>query len=78
MRKSLEELINRMYNVKTYLSVAKYELCDYDDGAFADIYVQSVNDPKKLCNIIGRLDFRIIADEEKIRIRVFEDFNENQ
>ena len=77
MRKSLAELIDKMYNVKTYLSVAKYELYDYNDGAFADIYVNSISEPKKLCSIIGNLDFRIIADEERIRIRIFEDFNED-
>ena len=76
MRKSLEELINRMYDVKSHLAVSKYELYDYDDGAFADIYVSSINEPKVLCSIIGHLDYRIISDEDKIRIRVFEDFKE--
>lgn len=76
MRKSLAELIERMYDVKTHLSTAKYELYDYDDGAFCDICVNRIQEPKTLCSIIGHLEFRILADEDKIRIRVFEDFKE--
>lgn len=78
MRKSLAELIERMHDVKIHLDVAKYELFDYDDGAFADIYVDVIKEPKPLCFIIGYLKFQITAEENLIKIRVFEYFNENE
>lgn len=76
MRKSLEELIETMYKVKTHLSEAKYELYDFDDGARADIKVKKISYPKTLRSIIGHLEYEIIHENDAIRITVFENFNE--
>ena len=77
MRKSLEQLINICHDVKCHLSLAKYELYDYDDGCFVDFAVQRINDPRSLCLLIGQLSFKILHEENAIIIRIFEDFQEN-
>lgn len=76
MRKSLEQLIETCYDVKTHLCISAYELHDYDDGAHADFKTQQIANPKILCSIIGKLDYRILSDDATIRIRIFEDYNE--
>ena len=76
MRKSLVELIETCYRVKTYAFSSSYELHHYEDGSFADICTDKILEPKALCTLIGKLNFKIIPDEGKVRIRIFEDFNE--
>lgn len=77
MRKTLEQLIETCYDVKNHLGLSSYELHDYGDEAYADFRTNCIVNPKKLCSIIGKLDYRIIADNDAIRIRIFEDYTEN-
>lgn len=76
MRKSLEELIETCFAVKTHLCQSGYELHDYEDGAYADILTHVIKEPKTLCSIIGKLTFKIIAEAGVLKIRIFEDFKE--
>ena len=76
MRKSLSEFIETCFDIKVYLAVSSYELHDYEDGGYADFKVNKINDPKKLSRIIGNHEYRILADDGFIRVRVFENFEE--
>lgn len=77
MRKSLSTFIDRCFDIKVFLAVGSYELHDYEDGDYADFKVSKIDDPKTLSRIIGNLDYRILADDSFIKIRVFEDFKED-
>lgn len=76
MRKSLATFIEKCFDIKVYLGVDSYELHDYEDGDYADYKVNIISNPKTLSRIIGNLDYRILADDGFIRVRVFEDFKE--
>lgn len=76
MRSSLATFIDRCFDIKVYLAVGSYELHDYEDGDYADFKVSKINDPKTLSRIIGNLDYRILADDGFIKIRVFENYEE--
>lgn len=76
MRQSLSTFIERCFDIKVFLAVGSYELHDYEDGDYADFKVTKINDPKTLSRIIGNLDYRILADNGSIIVRVFEDFKE--
>ena len=76
MRNSLSSFIDRCFDIKVFLAVGSYELHDYEDGDYADFKVSKIDDPKTLSRIIGNLDYRILADDSSVKIRVFEDFKE--
>lgn len=76
MRKSEITFIDICFNVKCYLCVDSYELHHYEDGDYADFKVIKINDPKTLSRIVGNNEYRILADDGCIRVRVFENFIE--
>lgn len=76
MRKSMEELIERSFDLKINLCIGSYELHHYDDGSFSDFHVSEIKNPKEINKVIGPLTYRIFQDERGIVIRVFEDFQE--
>lgn len=76
MRKSEITFIDTCFNVKCYLRVDSYELHHYEDGDYADFKVTLINDPKNLLSVVGNHECRFLADDEFIRVRVFENFVE--
>lgn len=72
MKKSLEELIERANNIKTYLEVSKFELSYYDDGSFIDFRVKAINQLQGLLSLAGFCQLKIFADENEMVIRMFE------
>lgn len=77
MRTSLTELIERANDVKVLLNASSFKLFNYDDGAYIDFEVARVYQPKELNNLIGKLDYKLLACENSyLTIRIFEDFNE--
>lgn len=74
MRTSLATFIETCFDIKVYLAVGSYELHDYEDGDYADFKVNKINDPKTLSRIVGNHDYRILADDGFLRVRVFENY----
>lgn len=74
MRVSEITFVDTCYRVKTYLCLDSYELHAYEDGDYADFKVTKINDPKTLSRLIGKHDYKILADDGCLRLRVFEIF----
>ena len=76
MRKSLEELIETSFNVKCHLKVDSYELHHYEDGSYTDIKTPKINDLSTLLSITKGLEIRLFSQNDKIVVRVFENYSE--
>jgi len=76
MRNSLSSFIDRCFDIKVFLAVGSFELHLYEEGSYADFGVYDITDLKTLVDIIGNHNFRIMADNDNLKIRVFEDFKE--
>lgn len=76
MRKSLSKFIETCHDIRCNLQVSGYELHDYEDGAYADFKVRGINDPRSLLRLCGQLCVKMLSDEDRIVVRVFEDFKE--
>lgn len=74
MRQTMEVLMDTCHDVKIHLQAASFEVFYYEDGSYADIKVDKVISPKVLNRIIGNLDYRILLQDGKIVIRIFEDY----
>lgn len=76
MRHTMEVLMDTCHDVIIHLRVASVEVSYYEDGSYADFKVDQIKDPKTLNRIIGNLDYSIFSQDEKIVIRVYEDYCE--
>lgn len=76
MRKSKSLFVDACYDIKCYLQVGSYDLHDYDDGCYADFKVHCLDDPNSLNALVAPLEYRILAIDGMVIVRVFEDFNE--
>ena len=76
MRASEIEFLNVCYDVKVFLAVSKFELAMYEDGSYADFYVNLLKDCLGLCHILNGFAFNLTAEDSRIKIRVFENYSE--
>ena len=76
MRKSMEELLEKAFDIKCHLALGSYELHHYDDGSYVDFRPNCINDPRTLCLLAGVLTLRILNIEDRIVVRLFENFKE--
>lgn len=74
MRKSLSTFIDTCFDVKVFLCVGSYELHPDDDGSFADFKVEKIVYPKQLSLIVKDHNYRILAGDGCLIVRVFENF----
>jgi len=73
MRQSKIEFIERCSDIKCHLGLKYYSWHDYEDGCYADFSTTRINDVRTLCLLAGNLEFRLLADNNRIIVRVFED-----
>ena len=76
MRNSFLQFIETCHKIRGFLPVSGYEIHDNEDGAYADFRIRCINDPRSLLKLCGQLCVRILNDEDRIVVRVFEDFKE--
>lgn len=72
IRQSLTTLIETCFEIKVFLAVGTFDLRDFKDGDYAEFKVEKINDPKTLSRIVGNHEYRIIADNGFLRVRVYE------
>ena len=72
MTTTLQELIERAYDIKVYFSIGSYELYQYEDGSYADFKVQKVVDLPTLIRLAGGLELKFFADGDRMIVRLFE------
>lgn len=72
MTQTLQELIDRAYDIKVFFCLGSYELHQYDDGSFADFIVEKVVDLKTLIRLAGGLELKFFAREGQVIVRLFE------
>lgn len=72
MRNSLSSLIETCFDIKLFLAVGTFDLHDLKTGDYAEFKVEKINDPKTLSRIVGNHEYRILADNGFLRVRVYE------
>ena len=72
MTQTLQELIERAYDIKVFFSVGSYELNHNDDGSYADFFVQKVVDLPTLIRLAGGLELKFFAGGAQMIVRLFE------
>lgn len=72
MKKSLQELIEKAYDIKVFFSLGSYELNHYEDGSFVDFHVQKVVDITTLIRLAGDLELKFFAGNGYMIVRLFE------
>lgn len=72
MSKSLEELIERAFDIKCHFELSSYELHHYLDGSYVDFRVKKVYDLQALIRLAGELTLKLFADDNYIIVRLFE------
>lgn len=72
MTKTLEELIERSFDLKVYFQLSSYELHQYEDGSYCDFHVQKILDLPALLNLAGGLELKFIHDTNSIIVRLLE------
>lgn len=76
LRESLQSLIEECRKIKVAFQSSGYELHDYEDGAFADFRLQSINNLASLANMTKGFEVRIYANDDKLVLRIFENYTE--
>lgn len=72
MTKTLEELIERSFDLKVYFQISSYELHQYEDGSYSDFHVKKVLDLPALLRLAGGLELKFIADDGFMIVRLLE------
>ena len=72
MTKTLAELIERAFDIKTFFYLGSYELHHYEDGSFVDFRVEKVVDLPGLQKLADGLQLKFFPDEGYIIVRLFE------
>lgn len=76
MSKSLQELIERAFDIKVFFSLSSYELHQYEDGSFVDFHVLKVVDIATLMRLAGGLELRFFAGSDYMIVRLFERYED--
>ncbi len=72
MTKTLEELIERSFDLRVNLQLSTYELHQYEDGSYSDFHVRKILDLPTLVKLAGGLELNFIADDGFIIVRLYE------
>ena len=72
MTKTLEELIERSFDIKVHYQLSSYELHQYEDGSYCDFHVQKVVDLPGLVHLAGGLELKFFHDTNSMIVRLFE------
>lgn len=72
MTKTLEELIERSFHIKSHFQLSSYELHHYEDGSFVDFHVQKVVNLPVLIKLAGGLELKFYKDTNSMIVRLFE------
>lgn len=72
MTQTLQELIDRSYDIKVFFCLGSYELHQYDDGSFTDFKVQKIVDLPALIRLAGGLELKFFAENDRVIVRLFE------
>lgn len=72
MTKTLQELIERSFDLKVYFQLSSYELHQYEDGSYSDFHVQKVIDLPGLVHLAGGLELKFFHDTTSMIVRLFE------
>ena len=72
MTQTLQELIDRSYDIKVFFCIGSYELHHYEDGSFADFRVQKVVDLPTLVRLAGGLELKFFVENDQLIVRLFE------
>lgn len=74
MRESKIKFLEKCTILKEYFKVSNYVLYDYENGCIADFSVTHSINPRSLLDKIGDKEVRIIPSDDKVRVRLFENF----
>lgn len=72
MTQTLQELIDRSFDIKVFFRIGSYELHHYEDGSFTDFRVQEVVDLPTLVRLAGGLELRFFVENGQLIVRLFE------
>lgn len=72
MTQTLQELIDRSFDISVFFCIGSYELHRYEDGSFADFRVQKVVDLPTLVRLAGGLEMRFFVENGRLIVRLFE------
>ena len=72
MTQTLQELIDRSYDIKVFFCIGSYELHHYEDGSFSDFRVQKVVNLKNLVQLAGGLELKFFVENDQLIVRLFE------
>lgn len=72
MTQTLQELIDRSFDIKVYFCLGAYLLHQYDDGSFTDFKVQKIVDLPALIRLAGGLELKFFAEDGLVIVRLFE------
>lgn len=77
LRKSLLGLIEVSRSTKVALSVASYEVHDYEDSSYTELRLNKVVDVAKLARLTKGFEVNIYADSGQIIIRIHENYQQD-
>ena len=72
MTQTLQELIDRAYDIKIFFRSFSYEFHHYEDGSYADFKVQKVVDLPTLLRLAGGLQLKFFVADGQLVVRLFE------
>ena len=72
MTQTLQELIDRSYDIKVFFCIGSYELHHYEDGSFSDFRVQKIVNLKNLVQLAGGLELKFFVENDQLIVRLFE------
>ena len=72
MTQTLQELIERSFDLKVFFQLSSYELHQYEDGSYCDFHVQKVVDLPGLVHLAGGLELKFFHDTNSMIVRLFE------
>ena len=76
MRDSMRQLLDICYDVKVLLCVGSFTVSYYEDGSFCDFEVKSIKNLQSLLKIVGGLEIYLFGRDDRLVIRIYEDFEE--
>ena len=67
-------MLEKAIEVKNLLQESSFELHHYEDGDYIDFHTSKVNEPRQLTSILDNYEYRMLAADGDIIIRIFENF----
>ena len=72
MTQTLQELVERSFDIKVFFRIGSYELHHFEDGSFTDFKVNKIVDLPTLLRLAGGLELKIFEIDGRLVVRLFE------